>query len=407
MAHPLFKLRGELPRTTYIVIQALGFLLLLGLWQLIASISSNESTNISTQDLNVYFNNTNNNNFETPHVLLFNNNIMLSNDISPLVKELAAEQKTLLIVSASPQKRLLQSLAVANQGISLIGAQANTDEAFELMNRFSGSPIIDAAYFSDLDTSILDRMSINSVDKLSLNDDGSLALKIEKSWISSSLLPSPIAVVRSFGDLFTNDDLIGNALFSIKLNLLGYLLAIAIAIPIGFIMGLFPLFRALFSRFVDALRFVPLTAVTGLFIAWFGIGTNMKVQFLAFGIMVYLLPVIVQRIDEVAKVYTQTAYTLGATQWQQIRTVYIPAVLSKVSDDIRVLVAISWTYIIVAELVNANSGGIGALAYKSARMSQIDKVFAILLVIITIGFIQDKLFSLLDRLLFPYKYQKK
>ena len=152
---------------------------------------------------------------------------------------------------------------------------------------------------------------------------------------------------------------------------------------------------------------MPLTAVTGLFIAWFGIDSEMKIAFLAFGILVYLLPVIVQRIDEVEEVYVQTAYTLGASNWQQIRTVFIPAVLSRVSDDIRVLVAISWTYIIVAELVNANSGGIGALAFKMARQSRIDKVFAILLIIIAVGFLQDKLFKLLDRLLFAHKYQTK
>ena len=115
---------------------------------------------------------------------------------------------------------------------------------------------------------------------------------------------------------------------------------------------------------------------------------------------------VVQRVREVEEVYVQTAYTLGASKWQQIRTVFIPAVLSRVSDDVRVLVAISWTYIIVAELVNANSGGIGALAFKSARQSSIDKVFALLLVIIIIGFIQDKLFLLLDRILFPYKSNK-
>lgn len=185
---------------------------------------------------------------------------------------------------------------------------------------------------------------------------------------------------------------------------MGYIEAVLICIPVGFLIGLFPLFRGLFHRNIDALRYIPLTAVTGLFIAWFGIENNMKIQFLAFGIIVYLLPVVVQRIDEVQKVYIHTVYTLGASSWQTIRTVFLPSVLSKISDDIRVLVAISWTYIIVAELVN-KSGGIGAMAYTAARQSRIDKVFAILLVIIFIGFLQDRLFVFLDKRLFPYKYK--
>jgi NitT/TauT family transport system permease protein len=221
--------------------------------------------------------------------------------------------------------------------------------------------------------------------------------------IPPALLPSPVKVLTSFKELHFEDALVRNALYSIKLNLLGYVEAIAISIPVGFAIGLLPLFRGLFQKYLDTFRFIPLTAVTGLFIAWFGIETDMKVQFLAFGILVYLLPVVIQRIDDVDSVYIDTVTTLGASKWQVIKSVFVPAVLMRVSDDIRVLVAISWTYIIVAELVN-KSGGIGALAYTAARQSRIDKVFAILLVIILIGFIQDKLFIRLDKILFPHKY---
>jgi len=219
----------------------------------------------------------------------------------------------------------------------------------------------------------------------------------------SPVFPSPLKVLSSFKELHFEDALIRNLFFSIRLNILGYTEAMFIAIPIGFIIGLFPITKGLFSKPVDAMRFVPLTAVTGLFIVWFGIEIPMKVHFLAFGIIVYLLPVVVQRISEVDKVYEQTAMTLGASRWQMVVTVFIPAVISKISDDIRVLVAISWTYIIVAELVN-KTGGVGGLIYTSARQSRIDKVFAILLLIIGIGFFQDKLLSWLDRVVFKFKH---
>jgi NitT/TauT family transport system permease protein len=221
--------------------------------------------------------------------------------------------------------------------------------------------------------------------------------------ISQALLPTPQSVLFSFKELHFEDALVRNLFFSIKLNVLGYLEAIAICIPLGFLVALFPLFNGAFSRHINAIRFLPITALTGLFIAWFGIDTNMKVQFLAFGIVVYLLPVVVQRVSDLDSVYQQTAFTLGASKWQMIRTVFIPGVLPKLSDDIRVLTAISWTYIIVAELVN-RSGGIGALIYSSARQSRIDKVFALLVVIVLLGFVQDKILSGLDRLLFPHKY---
>lgn len=226
------------------------------------------------------------------------------------------------------------------------------------------------------------------------------------SWfhfVPQSLLPSPVAVLGSFGQLHFEDELVRNCMYSIKLNLLGYMEALAISLPLGFLMGLFPVVRAATNQYIKALRFIPLAAATGLFIAWYGIGDNMKVQFLAVSIIVYLLPVVIQRIDDVESVYVQTAYTLGAKKRQTISSVFVPAVLSKIIDDTRILVAISWTYITIAEALNM-TGGIGALAVQCARKSRVDKVFAVLFIIAIIGFFQDILFKKIDKLLFPHKY---
>ena len=219
------------------------------------------------------------------------------------------------------------------------------------------------------------------------------------------VLPPPPAVLKSYPELFTKDNFPVEALRSIWLNVQGYFWAISISLLLGFIIGLYPLFRGLFSKQTNALRYLPLTALTGVFILWFGIEDEMKIAFLAFGIIVYLLPVVVQRIDEVEDVYLKTVFTLSATDWQTIRSVYIPAVMSKLMDDIRVLTAISWTYIIIAELLN-RQGGIGSLIFIKARQGQLEKVFAILFIIILIGFIQDRIFMFIDRRLFPHKYVK-
>ena len=221
--------------------------------------------------------------------------------------------------------------------------------------------------------------------------------------VPKSLLPSPLSVLTSFYQLHFEDALVRELLYSLKINVLGYIEAILLSIPLGFILGLFPLFREMFKRYVDAIRFLPLTALTGLFIAWFGISIEMKVQFLSFGISVYLLPTVIQRVTEVEQVYCDTLYTLGGNKWQIIRHVFIPDVLSKGIEDLRLLCAISWTYIIVAELLNKSEGGIGALAYTCARQGRIDKVFAILIVIIFVGFMQDRLISGLSKILFPFK----
>ncbi len=217
------------------------------------------------------------------------------------------------------------------------------------------------------------------------------------------IIPNPKDVVTVFPEMIQQDELLKNTWLSIWRNVQGYIWAILISIPFGFVIGLFPLFKGMFSKPIDALRFLPLTALTGVFMLAFGTQEKMKVTFLAFGIIVYLLPLVVQRIKEVKDVYLKTTFTLGANDWQTIKTVYLPSVMAKMIDDIRVLTAISWTYIIIAELLN-KEGGIGALMYNAGRQSQSHKVFAGLAVIILVGFLQDYIFVFLEKRLFPYKH---
>lgn len=256
--------------------------------------------------------------------------------------------------------------------------------------------ITDKTYFQK------DSLLVAHYDQLEKMDEAKLktfGLSKQKVY---PLLPSPLNVLKAIPELIQKDNLAGNAWYSIKLNLLGYLIAIIIAIPLGFLLGLIPLFRGLFSKLIDSVRFIPLTAVTGIFIMWFGLGSEMKVLFLAFGILVYLIPVVVQRIYEVENVHLNTVFTLGANAWQTITTVYFPYVMSKLIDDIRVLTAISWTYITIAEMLN-KGGGLGELIWMAKRQSRIDKAFALLIIIVLIGIVQDRIFYYLDKFLFPYK----
>ena len=221
--------------------------------------------------------------------------------------------------------------------------------------------------------------------------------------VSMYVLPSPIRVLNAFLGLIREDRLFGNIWFSLKINFSGYVISILLAIPVGFVLGLFKSMRSLFSQIVDSMRFVPITALSGVFIMAFGLTIWTKINFLAFGIWVYLVPVVVQRIDEVSLISLQMIRTLGATKLQTFWYVQFPFVMSRLIDDIRILVGISWTYIIVAELKNVQ-GGLGSLIFLGERQSNPAVVYSVLITIIVIGVLQDQFFKLLDRLLFKHKY---
>lgn len=226
------------------------------------------------------------------------------------------------------------------------------------------------------------------------------------------LLPPPHEVLGVIPGMIRDDDgLRGSVLYhawvSIWRNLQGYFWAVFFSLLIGIPVAISTLGRALFSRLIDVLRYVPLTA---LIVVWFLIFSAeqkeaFKISFLAFGILVYLLPVVMQRIWETEDVYLKTAYTLGASDWQLIKSVYLPALMSKLIDDIRVLTAISWTYIIIAESYYRDVG-LGSYIYLMDRFGDKSRVFAVLLIIVLIGFLQDQLFAYMNRRLFPYRTVK-
>lgn len=223
--------------------------------------------------------------------------------------------------------------------------------------------------------------------------------------VPTNVLPSPQSVILAFGEINTRWGIAPNLWYSIKLTFMGYIEALLISVPLGFVIGLFPAMKSLLSKWVDSIRFIPLTAVTGLFVLWFGSGFDMRVHFLSFSIIIYLLPIIVHRISEIEKVYLQTAYTIGCTDWATFRHIYFPSVMSRIFDDIRVITAVSWTYIIVVEMIDKNLG-VGALSFSANKQQRPDLAFAVLILIIIVGYLQDQLFKKLDYWLFPYKYEK-
>jgi len=229
--------------------------------------------------------------------------------------------------------------------------------------------------------------------------------------ISPGILPSPLRVLEAVPTLLTDYSLLKNIGFTVGLNLLGYVIALAIAIPLGFLIGIYPLANALFRPYFEAFRYLPLPSVSGIFISIFGLGFGMKSSFLAFGILIFALPSVIGKVldlqnpkNEKDNVYLQTAKTFGMTNWQMFRYVYWPYTIEKVYDDIRSLVAISYTYVVIAESLN-KVGGIGAMISTFTRQSRMPEIYALLFIIVMVGITQDWIFKKMNPVLFPHHKQ--
>jgi len=215
-------------------------------------------------------------------------------------------------------------------------------------------------------------------------------------------LPSPSETVRGTLQLFLEHDLARAIWISTQRILIAFLLASAIALPLGVLMGAFEPINRLFEPVVSPLRYMPISAFIPLLILWFGIYESQKVAFLFLGVFVYLLPVVVSAIRAVPEELVQTALTLGATRMQVIRTILLPAALPEIFDSFRVMNAISWTYVILAEAVNAQ-GGLGYMVDLAYRHQKASWSFAGLLVIGGIGLLTDLLIRSVSGILFRWR----
>jgi NitT/TauT family transport system permease protein len=215
-------------------------------------------------------------------------------------------------------------------------------------------------------------------------------------------VPSPTGVIKGTLQLFLQYELWDAIVTSTRRIVLAFLLASAVAIPLGILMGAFTPINHLFDSIVAPLRYMPISAFIPLLILWFGIYDQQKIAFLFLGVFVYLLPVVVSAIRAVPEELVQTALTLGASKLQVIRTVLLPAALPEIFDSFRVMNAIAWTYVILAEAVNPGQslGYMVQLAYSHQRASW---SFAELIVIGGIGLITDQLIRMISAILFRWK----
>src|SRR5262245_48263072 len=219
--------------------------------------------------------------------------------------------------------------------------------------------------------------------------------------VPDTILPSPTDVLRAFPVLHFEEALVRSAFMSFYRVMGGFLLAAVVAIPLGLLMGTFPPLKHFFSPVLDPLRFLPISALVPLFIVWFGIDDLQKIVFLFVGTFVYMLPLVVEAVEGVDEVYLQTATTLGATKTQLIRHVLIPGSLPAIGEALRVMNGIGWTYVILAEVINARYG-LGALITVAGKRSHVDQIFALVLVILVIGVVTDQIIRLINKALFSW-----
>jgi NitT/TauT family transport system permease protein len=223
--------------------------------------------------------------------------------------------------------------------------------------------------------------------------------------VNGLFLPSPLEILR-----YVLNQLLNGGARSWAADVWASALRIAIsfaaaallALPLGVLMGSFEPVNRIVEPVMAPLRYMPISAFIPLLILWLGIGESQKIAFLFLGVFVFLLPVVVTAIRAVPEELVQTALTLGASRFQAVMSVLLPAALPDIFDSFRVMNAISWTYVVLAEFVNARSG-IGYRIQLAGTHLHTVEVFVGIAVIGLIGLGTDALIRALNGFLFRWR----
>ncbi len=214
-------------------------------------------------------------------------------------------------------------------------------------------------------------------------------------------LPHPAGVLRAIGRLGREYNLLGNVFESWWRIAQAFFWCAVIAIPLGVFMASFQWLHDLVNPVAAPMRAMPITAFLPAFIALFGMEERMKVAFLWFGMFFYLLAVVVEEVNRVDDSLLETAYTLGAKRrhalWLMFRASF-PAVFGA----FRILYDIGWTYVILAEMVNARKG-VGYMVEAARKVLDFERVYAGIIAIGFAAFLFRWLLTVLERRLFPWR----
>lgn len=211
--------------------------------------------------------------------------------------------------------------------------------------------------------------------------------------VRSVLFPPPTSVFVKAWELIGNGVLAENMAASLRRILTGFILGSAIGVPIGLVIGSFPVARRYIEPWTEFLRFVPATGMITAAIIWFGIGEESKIFIIIYTTIFIVILNTAAGVASISPNKLRAAQVLGATRWQLFRLVALPATVPFILTGMRLAMANSFTTIVVAEFVSAQSG-LGVMLWNARMYMMVDDIFVSLVTLGALGFCADRLFRL-------------
>jgi NitT/TauT family transport system permease protein len=221
-------------------------------------------------------------------------------------------------------------------------------------------------------------------------------------WIASpfKVLPRPAEVFAALGKLWMEEGLGHELITSFGLNLSALAWTILISLGLSYL-TVFPFFRPI-AQAVSKGRFLGLIGLTFIFTLMVGGGRPLKLSLLVFGMTVFFVTSMASVVAELPREKFDHARTLRMSELQVVWEVVILGTADQAFEALRQNAAIGWMMLTMVEGISRSEGGVGALLLNQNKHFHLAEVFAIQLVILTVGILQDWGIGAAKRFFCPY-----
>lgn len=210
-------------------------------------------------------------------------------------------------------------------------------------------------------------------------------------WIPA-YLSSPAVIGGELWALIVSGDLFTNAAASLYRSLIGFLLVTVVGIVLGIAAGFFKPIGSFLQPIVDVLNPVPKIALLPILLVWFGISDTTRVLLI---FLTAFFPCFIATKDgvlAVRQVFVWAAENMGASRFQILWKVILPASLPKIFDGLRVSLGLTFVMMFSSEMIGSSNGlGLGFMILTADMAGRTDLMFVSIFIIALLGFVFDRI----------------
>ena len=213
----------------------------------------------------------------------------------------------------------------------------------------------------------------------------------------SFLFPSPMQVFKTLvNGIYDKTYLIGIAI-SMERILLGFGISLVLGIVVGFCIGSFKILDGTIGPLLNGLRSLPSICWFPLGLLWFGLNENAINFVVIMGAAFCITLATDDGVKNIPPIYLRAASTMGAKGLKRFWYVILPAALPSIITGMKLGWSFAWRSLMAGEMLYV-SLGLGHLLMMGRELNDISQMFAVMLVIMSLGLIVDKVvFGLMER----------